>query len=90
MEQVGKTIFDGSGSQHQFERCVDLTNAGTDVSQATILDNLQVTVTLPYSAVAWSPTSYYTNSSTQISTTVYWISANPQSYPSTVTAPTGS
>jgi Flp pilus assembly protein TadG len=68
----------------------DLTNPGTDVSQATMLDNLQVTVTLPHSAVAWSPTSYYTNSSTQISTTVYWVSANPQSYPSSVTAPTGS
>ncbi len=68
----------------------DLTNPGTDVSQATILDNLQITVTLPYSAVAWSPTSYYTNSNTQVSTTVYWVSANPQSYPSGVTAPTGS
>jgi Flp pilus assembly protein TadG len=68
----------------------DLTNAGTDVSQATILDNLQVTVTLPYSAVAWSPSSYYTNSNTQISTTVYWPSANPQSYPSSISAPSGS
>jgi Flp pilus assembly protein TadG len=68
----------------------DLTNPGTDVSQATILDNLQVTVTIPYSAVAWSPTSYYTNSSTQVTTSVYWVSANPQSYPSGVTAPTGS
>jgi Flp pilus assembly protein TadG len=80
----------GLPTTHLTVTVADLTNAGTDVSQATILDNLQVTVTLPYSAVAWSPTSYYTNSSTQISTTVYWISANPQSYPSTVTAPTGS
>jgi hypothetical protein len=80
----------GLPTTHLTVTVADLTNAGTDVSQATILDNLQVTVTLPYSAVAWSPTSYYTNSNTQISTTVYWISANPQSYPSTVTAPTGS
>ncbi len=68
----------------------DLTNAGTDVSQATILDNLQVTVSLPYKTVEWITTSYFLNSSTQISTTVYWISANPQSYPNSVTAPTGS
>jgi Flp pilus assembly protein TadG len=68
----------------------DLTNAGTDVSQATILDNLQVTVSIPYSAVEWSPTSYFTNSTTQISTTVYWVSTNPQSYPSNVSAPSGS
>ena len=33
----------------------DLTSPGTDVSQATILDNLQVTVTLPYISVRWSP-----------------------------------
>lgn len=68
----------------------DLTSPGTDVSQAAIMDNLQVTVTLPYSAIRWSPTSYYTNATTQITTTVYWISANPQSYPNNVTAPTGS
>ena len=80
----------GLPTNHLTVTVSDLTSPGTDVSQATILDNLQVTVTLPYSAVAWSPTSYYTNSNTQISTTVYWISANPQSYPSTVTAPTGS
>jgi Flp pilus assembly protein TadG len=80
----------GLPTNHLTVTVSDLTNPGMDVSQATILDNLQVTVTLPYSSVAWSPTSYYTNSNTQISTTVYWISANPQSYPSTVTAPTGS
>jgi Flp pilus assembly protein TadG len=68
----------------------DLTNPGTDVSQATILDNLQVTVTLPYSSIEWSPTSYFTNATTKITTTVYWVSTNGQSYPSNVTAPSGS
>jgi Flp pilus assembly protein TadG len=68
----------------------DLTNAGTDVSQATILDNLQVTVTLPYNTVEWITTTYFLPSTTQISATVYWVSANPQGYPSSVTAPTGS
>ncbi len=68
----------------------DLTNPGTDVSQATILDSLQVTATLPYSGIEWSPTSYFTNATTQITATVYWVSTNPQSYPTNVTAPTGS
>jgi Flp pilus assembly protein TadG len=68
----------------------DLTNAGTDVSQATILDNLQVTVTLPYNAVEWITTTYFLPSTTQITATVYWISANPQAYPGNVTAPVGS
>ena len=43
----------------------DLTSAGTDVSQATILDNLQVTVSLPYSAVEWITTSYFLNSTSK-------------------------
>ena len=60
------------------------------MSQATILDNLQVTVSLPYNAVEWITTSYFLNSTSQISTTVYWVSTNPQSYPNGVTAPTGS
>jgi hypothetical protein len=68
----------------------DLTNPGTDVSQATILDNLQVTATLPYVNVRWITTSFFTNATTQVSSTVYWVSSNPQSYPSNVTAPTGS
>ena len=68
----------------------DLTNPGTDVSQAAILDNIQVTASLPYSQVRWITTSYYTNAGTTISATVYWVSANPQSYPNNVTAPTGS
>jgi Flp pilus assembly protein TadG len=68
----------------------DLTNPGTDVSQATILDNLQVTVTLPYVNTRWITTSFFTNAATNVSTTVYWVSANPQSYPTSVTAPTGS
>jgi Flp pilus assembly protein TadG len=68
----------------------DLTNPGTDVSQATILDNLQVTVSLPYANLRWITTSFFTNATTNVSTTVFWVSSNPQSYPSNVTAPTGS
>jgi Flp pilus assembly protein TadG len=80
----------GLPTNHLTVTVSDLTSPGTDVSQATILDNLQVTVTLPYSAVQWSPTSYFLNANSQVTATVYWISANPQSYPNNVTAPTGS
>jgi len=68
----------------------DLTSPGTDVSQATILDNLQVTVSIPYVNLRWITTSFFTNATTQVSTTVFWVSSNPQSYPTSVTAPTGS
>jgi Flp pilus assembly protein TadG len=68
----------------------DLTNPGTDVSGATCMDNLQVTVTIPFVNVRWCSSLLVTNSTTQVDATVYWVSSLPQAYPSNVTAPTGS
>ena len=68
----------------------DLTNPGTDVSEATCLDNLQVTVTIPFINVRWCSSLLVTNSTTQVDATVYWVSSVPQAYPSNITAPTGS
>jgi Flp pilus assembly protein TadG len=68
----------------------DLTNPGTDVSQATCLDNLQVTVTLPFIDVRWCSSLLVTNATTKVDATVYWVSSLPQAYPGNVTAPTGS
>jgi Flp pilus assembly protein TadG len=68
----------------------DLTNPGTDVSLATCMDNLQVTVTIPFINVRWCSSLLVTNSTTQVDATVYWVSSVPQAYPTNVTAPTGS
>jgi Flp pilus assembly protein TadG len=68
----------------------DLTNLGTDVSQAACLDNLQVTVTIPFTDVRWCSSLLVTNPTTRISASVFWVSALPQAYPSNVTAPAGS
>ncbi len=68
----------------------DLTNPGTDVSQATCLDNLQVTVTIPFVNVRWCSSLLVTNATTQVDATVYWVSSLPVSYPQNVTAPAGS
>jgi Flp pilus assembly protein TadG len=68
----------------------DLTNPGTDVSQATSMDNLQVTVTIPFTDVRWCSTLLVTNPTTKIGATVFWVSSLPQSYPTNVTAPAGS
>jgi Flp pilus assembly protein TadG len=68
----------------------DLTNPGTDVSKATCLDNLQVTVTIPFVNVRWCSSLLVTNATTQVDATVYWVSSLPVSYPQNVTAPTGS
>jgi Flp pilus assembly protein TadG len=68
----------------------DLTNPGTDVSQATALDQLQITVTLPFADVRWTPLTLVTNNSTLVTATVIWYSALPVSYPTSVTSPSGS
>jgi Flp pilus assembly protein TadG len=68
----------------------DLTNAGTDVSQATTLDNLLIRAQLPYSNVRWSTTSFFVAPTTTIESTAIWPSGIPYSYPGNVTAPTGS
>ena len=68
----------------------DLTNPGRDVSQATCMDNLQVTVTIPFVNVRWCSSLLVTDANTKVDATVYWVSSLPQAYPSNVTAPAGS
>ena len=68
----------------------DLTNPGTDPTAATALDQLQVIVSIPFSAVSWSATSMFVPSTTLLSVTVVWYSANAESYPTSITVPVGS
>ena len=67
----------------------DLTTPGTDCSAATENDELQVTVSVPFSSVQWCAAHLVTNSSTQLSASAIWCSARNQVYPSSVTAPAG-
>jgi len=80
----------GLPTQNLTVTVADLTHPGTDVSQATCLDNLQVTVTIPFTNVRWCSSLLVTNSNTLVDATVYWVSSLPVSYPQDVTAPTGS
>jgi Flp pilus assembly protein TadG len=80
----------GLPTQNLTVTVADLTHAGTDVSQATSMDNLQVTVTIPFANVRWCSSLLVTNANTQVDATVYWISSVPQAYPTDVTAPAGS
>jgi len=67
----------------------DLTNAGVDVSQATSLDQLQVSVSLPFKDVRWTPLTLVTSDATNVTASVIWYSALPVSYPNSVTSPDG-
>lgn len=67
----------------------DLTNPGTDPTLATELDNLRVTVTIPFKDVRWTSALLITNSSTILSAQANWYSENSQAYPGSVTVPAG-
>ncbi len=67
----------------------DLTNPGTDPTAATALDQIQVTVSIPFSNVNWSGTSMFMPKSALVSATVTWYSANAYAYPTNITAPVG-
>ena len=65
----------------------DLTNPGTDCTAATELDQLQITVSIPFTAVRWSAATLVTNSSTTLNATTIFYSNNGQSYPTSITVP---
>ncbi len=67
----------------------DLTTPATDVSQATSLDQLQVTVSLPFKDVRWTALKLVTTDATNVTATVVWCSSIPLSYPNNVTSPEG-
>jgi Flp pilus assembly protein TadG len=67
----------------------NLTHPGTDVSNATELDELLVIVSIPYGDVRWSAISLTANSSTRITGQACWFSMKDQQYPAAVTAPSG-
>jgi Flp pilus assembly protein TadG len=66
-------------------------NAGPnyDPSQANQLDQLQVTVSLPFSNVRWTTLSLITNSNTQLNAQATWRSNKNQSYPTSIGVPQG-
>jgi Flp pilus assembly protein TadG len=68
-------------------------NAGPsyDPSQATQLDKLQVTVSLPLSNVRWALVNMLiTDPNTQITATAVWLSNQDLAYPTSITPPAGS
>jgi Flp pilus assembly protein TadG len=67
----------------------DVTTPGTDCSAANENDELQITVTVPFSSIQWCSAHLVTNSSSQLSASAIWFSARNQAYPGSVSAPSG-
>jgi Flp pilus assembly protein TadG len=67
----------------------DLTSPGTDAGQASQLDQLRVTVTIPFSDVRWTTLRLITSPSATLNSDAVWFSARDQDYPTNITAPAG-
>jgi Flp pilus assembly protein TadG len=63
--------------------------SGADVSQAAQLDQIQVTVSIPFTDVRWIALSLIATPTTTLSGNAYWNCLKDQDYPNTVTAPPG-
>ncbi len=63
--------------------------AGNDVSLAVYLDQLQVTVQIPFNDVRWVLLYLATDANTNLSATASWLTAVDKSYPNTPEPPTG-
>lgn len=65
----------------------DLTNPGADCKAATEMDQLQITVSIPFSVVRWSAATLVTNSSTALNATTIFYSNNGLTYPQNISMP---
>jgi Flp pilus assembly protein TadG len=68
---------------------VDLDNVGIDPTNASKLDRLHVTVTIPFNDVHWVALYLITNPASTLFGEATWVSTRDQPYPTTVTAPAG-
>jgi Flp pilus assembly protein TadG len=62
---------------------------GVDVSNATFLDRLSVTVTIPYNDIRWTVLSAAAGPSDVISAQVFWVAMVDKAYPNPTDAPQG-
>ena len=90
--QVQQTVLNylqnaGLPSSSATVTVTNLTHSGTDCTLATELDQLQVKVSLPFSAVRWSTCTLVTSSTTALTASTIWYSNNGQSYPTSITMP---
>ena len=66
----------------------NLTHPGTDCTAATELDQLQIAISLPFTAVRqWSAATLVTSSTTNLTATAIFYSNIGQSYPTSISMP---
>lgn len=86
---INAIVLAGVSAPNATVAVANLTHPGVDSSAATRLDELQVTVRLPYSDVAWVNSNIFLSNSTEIQRQVVWRSARGLDYPTDTTVPPG-
>jgi Flp pilus assembly protein TadG len=65
------------------------TTSGGDVGNASYLDKLTVTVSIPYKDVQWSTLGLVSGPNDTLTITVYWVSMVDKPYPNPINPPVG-
>jgi Flp pilus assembly protein TadG len=81
LNTTGNTGIQTITGTAQVKMVTDLTNPSYDVSQAGYLDQIQVTVQIPFQDVKWSVLNLITQSSTTMKATVTWYTMVDKPYP---------
>jgi Flp pilus assembly protein TadG len=81
--------FAGLPTQDVTVTVVDLTNPATDVIDATQMDVLRVTVSVPFANVHWSPSHLFISSAARLTAQSTYVSARVDPYPTDITVPPG-
>ena len=91
VQQVVTTYLQAAGipTANAVVTVADLTSPGTDVSAAAQLDQLQVTVSIPFSDVRLVTLTLVTSSTTRLTGQATWYSARDKPYGSPPQPPTG-
>ncbi len=85
--QYGLNDNAGTMTQNAVITVSDLTTPGTDVSNASALDLIQVTVSVPFQNVRWVNLSLVTTSSTILTSQATWVCLKDSPYPTTAPQP---
>jgi Flp pilus assembly protein TadG len=85
--QVALNDTSGTMTQNAVITVTDLTHPDKDVTAATSLDSIQVTVTIPYKDVRWTTLKLVTDDTTLITSQATWVSLVDVAYPTTTPQP---
>ena len=67
----------------------DLTHSSSDVSEASALDKIQVTATVPFKDVRWGVSGFIVNDTSMVTGRATYYSARVNPYPTSISVPDG-